>query len=190
MTMDRRTFTLSGGVLTLAFLLGGKITMLTPAQAQAHDLPLLVLSEEQATIIDLIGEAMVPGAKAAGLSRYIDHQLSVPFRDNLLILRYLRVEPPFNGFYTTALNAARQAIKQKYHKDPGRLSTKEWSEFIPMMMKGQPQGWTEAPPAPLFYFVLRSDAIDVTYGTMAGFDRLNIPYMAHIKPVQPWTVSP
>ncbi len=62
-------------------------------------------------------------------------------------------------------------------------------DFITVMMQKNPDGWTNAPPAPLFYFALRSDAIDVTYGTMAGFERLDIPYMAHIEPARPWEVD-
>ena len=35
-------------------------------------------------------------------------------------------------------------------------------------------------------FVLRADALDVTYGTPEGFEALGIPYMAHIMPETPW----
>lgn len=180
MKLSRRSFSLSGGALTLAFLLDGKILNLTPAEAKAQNLPLRILTEQDAATLDLLGDAIVPGAAAAGLSRYIDHQLSVDSRDNLLILRYLRVNPPFDDFYISALRAFRQAS--------GGM-TKTLPDFITVMMRGNPDGWTNAPPAPLFYFALRSDAIDVTYGTMAGFERLDIPYMAHIEPAHPWEVD-
>lgn len=130
----------------------------------------------------------MPGARAAGLSHYIDHQLSS--RDNLLILRYLRVKPPFDGFYSSALTAFEQAVRKRYNKNPGELAQGEMSEFITSIMQKNPEGWAksgeDAPPAPFFYFVLRSDAIDVTYGTMAAFDSLDIPYMAHIEPDHAW----
>jgi len=42
------------------------------------------------------------------------------------------------------------------------------------------------PPASYVLFVLRADALDVTYGTPEGFENLGIPYMAHIMPEQPW----
>jgi hypothetical protein len=32
------------------------------------------------------------------------------------------------------------------------------------------------------YFVLRSDAVDVVYGTMEGYESLGVPYMPHIVP--------
>jgi hypothetical protein len=38
----------------------------------------------------------------------------------------------------------------------------------------------------LLYFVARSDAVDVVYGTQAGFEKLGIPYMAHILPDKDW----
>ena len=42
------------------------------------------------------------------------------------------------------------------------------------------------PPASYVLFVLRADALDVTYGTPEGFEKLGIPYMAHIMPERPW----
>jgi hypothetical protein len=42
------------------------------------------------------------------------------------------------------------------------------------------------PPPPLFYMMVRSDAVDVVYGTKEGFDQLNVPYMAHIMPRERW----
>jgi hypothetical protein len=34
--------------------------------------------------------------------------------------------------------------------------------------------------------VLRSDAVDVVYGTMEGYASLGIPYMPHIAPTKRW----
>jgi hypothetical protein len=42
------------------------------------------------------------------------------------------------------------------------------------------------PPPPFFYFVSRADAVDVVYGTLEGFRRLRVPYLAHIRPTEPW----
>ena len=39
---------------------------------------------------------------------------------------------------------------------------------------------------PFFYFVLRNDAVDVVYGTKAGVESLDIPYMAHVEPPSRW----
>jgi hypothetical protein len=48
-----------------------------------------------------------------------------------------------------------------------------------------PAEWS-GPPAPLFYFVTRNDAVDVFYGTREGFATLEIPYMPHILPRESW----
>jgi hypothetical protein len=42
------------------------------------------------------------------------------------------------------------------------------------------------PPASYAFFVLRADALDVTYGTPEGFSTLDIPYSAHIQPEAYW----
>jgi hypothetical protein len=36
------------------------------------------------------------------------------------------------------------------------------------------------------YFLLRSDAVDVVYGTVEGYAALGIPYMPHIAPTKRW----
>ena len=41
-------------------------------------------------------------------------------------------------------------------------------------------------PAGQAYFVLRSDAVDVVYGTMEGYERLGVPYLPHIAPDKRW----
>ncbi|MCF6216667.1 MAG: gluconate 2-dehydrogenase subunit 3 family protein [Emcibacter sp.] len=153
-------------------------------------MPFRSLNQKQVSALDFLSDAIVPGAKSSGLSHFIDHQLSAPNEDNLLILRYLRMNPPFKNFYTSALKAFERSVRLKYNKSPFDLSEAEISEFISIMMQKNPAGWPETgqvpPPAPLFYFVLRSDAIDVTYGTMSSFDSMDIPYMAHIAPSHPW----
>ena len=46
-------------------------------------------------------------------------------------------------------------------------------------------GW-QGPPGPFVYTVLRSDAVDVVYSTMEGYEALGVPYMAHIAPERRW----
>lgn len=119
-------------------------------------------SPDEAARLDALGDALVPGARAAGLSRYIDHYVSVPPASSLLTLRYLDVAPPYGEFYRESLG------RLEIHPDIGaalrRLSASE----------------------PLFYFTLHSDAVDVTYGTMSGFETLGVPYLPHIAPEAPW----
>ena len=57
--------------------------------------------------------------------------------------------------------------------------------FVTSMATDSLSGWA-GPPASYVLFVLRADALDVTYGTPEGFEKLGIPYMAQIKPDKPW----
>jgi len=41
-------------------------------------------------------------------------------------------------------------------------------------------------PASFFFFVLRSDAADLVYGTEEGFAKIGVPYAAHIAPKSSW----
>jgi hypothetical protein len=65
------------------------------------------------------------------------------------------------------------------------LSPEQSAELVRKMSGGSVSGW-QGPPAPFFYFVMRSDAVDVTYGTEAGFAALDVPYMPHIAPPSRW----
>jgi len=53
------------------------------------------------------------------------------------------------------------------------------------MRQGKLQGW-QGPPQGFVYFVLRSDAVDVVYGTVEGYEALGVPYQAHIMPLKRW----
>jgi hypothetical protein len=53
------------------------------------------------------------------------------------------------------------------------------------MRQNKIDGW-KGPPGGFVYFLLRSDAVDVVYGTVAGYKSLDIPYMAHIEPKRSW----
>jgi hypothetical protein len=53
------------------------------------------------------------------------------------------------------------------------------------MRQNKIEGW-QGPGGPFVYLVLRSDAVDVVYGTMEGYASLGIPYMPHIAPTKRW----
>jgi hypothetical protein len=185
----RRAFIRDAGIGLLAFAAGGHTWLLTPAEARAADLPLRVLDGPQARTLEAFGETLVPGSGAAGLVHFIDHQLAAPPGEQLLMIRYLGVTPFYAGGLK-ALDAAAAALHGvSFHKldDGQRIDlTRQLAQGNP---DGWPQGWPDsgdAPPAPLFYFVLRSDAVDVVYGTQAGVERLGVPYMAHIEPPSRW----
>ena len=57
--------------------------------------------------------------------------------------------------------------------------------FVDNMRQNRVEGW-QGPAGSFVYLVLRSDAVDVDYGTMEGYASLGIPYMPHIAPTKRW----
>jgi hypothetical protein len=53
------------------------------------------------------------------------------------------------------------------------------------MRQNKVEGW-QGPAGSFVYLLLRSDAVDVVYGTMEGYAGLGIPYMPHIAPTKRW----
>jgi hypothetical protein len=179
----RRDFIVGGALLT--FTLAGCEKKMTPAQARAATVPFLTLDAGAVAVLDALGEILLPGSAAAGLSHYIDHQLSGNAADSMLMIKYLGVPAPFTDFYRSGLRATDALAHAAYGKVFPGLSTEQASALVTQMSGGQVEGW-QGPPPGSFYFVLRSDAVDVVYGTRAGFEQLGVPYMAHIEPPSRW----
>lgn len=188
-TRSRREFltqgAAAGGACLLTFTLAGCETRLTPAQARAATVPYHTLEPSDVRTVDALGETLLPGSAAAGLAHYIDHQLSGDPADSMLMIKYLRVPAPLSDFYRGGLRATNAASEALHGKPFAELSSAEATAFVAQMSGGTLDGW-QGPPAGLFYFVLRSDAVDVTYGTQSGFEMLGVPYMAHIAPPSRW----
>jgi hypothetical protein len=181
----RRHFLQSGSLGLLACSLGGVELLLTPREARARTVPMRVLSPAEVANLEVLGEILLPGAREAGIAHFIDHQLAVDAADCLLLIRYLDVPPPYLDIYRPALAALDAASQAAYQKAFTALDEKTAISLVRTMSERNPEGW-QGPPAPLFYFAVRSDAVDVVYGTEEGFDRLGIPYMAHIRPTAKW----
>jgi Gluconate 2-dehydrogenase subunit 3 len=179
----RREFVVGATLLT--FTLAGCSRKMTPAQARASDVPLRTLDTGTHAVLDALGEVLLPGSSAAGLAHYIDHQLSGPAADSLLMIKYLGVPAPFADFYRLGLHAADALARAVHGKAFAEISKEQAIGLVAKMAGGPIEGW-QGPPAGLFYFVLRSDAVDVVYGTKAGYEQLGVPYMAHIEPPSRW----
>jgi hypothetical protein len=108
-TSGRRQFLRNSG-LVLSFTLGAKTLLLSPAEASAKNLPLKILTPAEAATLGDFADALVPGAHAAGVVHFIDHQLAAPQEDSLLMLQYLGVpHAGFIDFYKAALMGAAGA---------------------------------------------------------------------------------
>ena len=61
------------------------------------------------------------------------------------------------------------------------LASEEKDQTVQALWAGNADPW-QGPPPPVFYMAVRSDAVDVVYGTESGFEELGLPYLAHISP--------
>jgi hypothetical protein len=157
----------------------------TPIAARVRAAPYRVLNMTQAATLDAFGDVLLPGARQAGLSSYIDHQLALPVQEQALMIKYLGPLPPFTDFYTKGIAALDGLANALHALTFAALPATHATDIVATVAQGSPTPWS-GPAAALFYFVLRNDALDVVYGTEAGFAKLGIPYMAHISPPTRW----
>jgi hypothetical protein len=190
--IERRVFMEGAMIGALAFSVGGVETLLTPQQAYAQGVPLRTLQPEEAKTLAAVGEALVPGARSAGLVQFIDQQISIPPEEALLEARIMNVRPPFANFYRAAIGAIDRTSRSRtggQSRSGGRgfaeLDATEQHDFIDTLRQNKIDGW-QGPAAPFVYFLLRTDAVDVVYGTMDGYAKLGVPYMPHIAPTRSW----
>ena len=184
--IERRALMKGAAMGALAFTVGGAEVLLSPRQAYAQNAAFKTLNAEQVATLEAMGETLVPGAQAAGISHFVDQQLSGPPEEALLEARILNIRPPYANFYRAALGTIDKASKAN-NADRGfaQLNADERTAFVDAMRQNKVNGW-QGPPGPFVYLVLRSDAVDVVYGTMDGYAKLGIPYMAHIEPAKRW----
>ena len=183
--IKRRDFLRGAGIGALAFTVGGAQVLLTAREARAQGVPFRLLKAGEAETIEALGETLVPGARAAGISHFIDHQLSVPPEEALLEARILNVKPPYVNFYRAAIGAIDTASQARSGRRFAQLDATEQREFVGLMRQNKLEGW-QGPPGSFVYLVTRSSAVDVVFGTMEGYEALGIPYMAHIAPEKRW----
>ena len=185
MGQTRRTFIRTTGIGLLSFYVAGCKVELTPEEARQQEIPFQVLQLDQVRILEAFGEVLLPGSAAAGLAHFIDHQLNAAPAEQMLMIKFLGVNPPFTPFYNQGLAALNDTAKGVHGVPFFELSPDQKVALTGQIAQANPDGWA-GPPAPLFYFVLRNDAVDVFYGTKQGIERLGFPYMAHIEPPSRW----
>jgi Gluconate 2-dehydrogenase subunit 3 len=177
----RREFMLGA----LAFSVGGAQVLLTPREARAKAVAFRLLQAREAETLEAIGETLVPGARDAGIAHFVDQQLSVPPEEALLEARIMNVRPPYANFYRAALGAIDRAAAAHADQRFAWLPGDAQREFVNLMRQAKLPDW-QGPPPGFVYFLLRSDAVDVVYGTVEGYEALGIPYQAHIMPLKRW----
>lgn len=183
--ISRRRLLAAAGGLTLSFLVDGRERLLTPREARAEGMTVAPFSKAEAATLTRLGNILTIDAGDAGLAHFISAQLRKPAAESLLMIRYMDVPPPHDGFYKAGLGALNQAARARHGTAFTEIDDESALALVQDMGTGKIDGW-DAPPAPFFYFLVRADAIDVTYGTMEGFARLEVPYLAHIEPDSKW----
>jgi len=181
----RRRFMQGAALGALAFTVGGVETLLTPREARAQGVPLRSLRPEETETLEALGETLVPGARQAGIVHFVDQQISGPPEEALLQARILNVRPPYANFYRAALAGVERASAALNGKRFAALEAGAQHDFVDRMRQNKLDGW-QGPAGSFVYLVTRSDAVDVVYGTLDGYARLDIPYMAHIAPKARW----
>ena len=185
MPQSRRSFICNTGIGLLTFTIGGCEVEVTPEEARQRQIPFQVLNPDEVRTLEALGETLLPGSAAVGLAYFIDHQLNASAQDQMLMIKYLGVSPPFTPFYSGGLAALNEYAIDQHGAIFSELDGEQGAALVGQMAQANPEGW-EGPPAPFFYFVTRNDAIDVVYGTRQGIESLGIPYMAHIEPPSRW----
>jgi hypothetical protein len=183
MVSDRRRFLQGAGCLL--YTVAGADVWLTPAEARSRHAALRALDAQQVRTLEALGDVLVPGAQQAGLAHFVDNQLAADVNDCLLMARSFNIEPPYRDFYAAVLAGVEAFSQRRHRKAFDALDEASAVALVREMSAKDPDGWT-GPPAPLGYVVIRSDAVDVVYGTVDGFRRLGVPYMPHILPPTPW----
>jgi len=184
--IERRALMKGAALSALAFTIGSSQVLLSPRAARAQNVPFRTLSPDQVETIEALDETLVPGAKQAGVSHFVDQQLSIPHGEALLEARILNVRPPYSNFYKAALGAVDKAsLAKNGGRKFAQLTDDERHGFVDLMRQNKIEGW-QGPAGPFVYLIMRSDAVDVVYGTMDGYAALGIPYMPHIAPEKRW----
>jgi hypothetical protein len=175
---------LRSGVLCLGFPVSGVTLVLTPAQARTQQVTLRTLSAGQVKTLEVFAEALVPGSINAGVIHFIDHQITADPADCLLIAKYLQAPLPYRDFYAAGLRSLDSMAQQMAGKSLASLDEPTLEKLV--TQASLPTATVDGFPVQLFYMCVRSDAVDVVYGTPEGFQRLNVPYMQHILPPESW----
>ena len=74
--IERRAFMKGAGSGVLAFTVGGVEVLLTPGAARTQGVPFRHAERRARRNLEALGETLVPGARKAGISHFVDHQIS------------------------------------------------------------------------------------------------------------------
>lgn len=156
--------------------------LVSAREARAAQAPLSVLTDDEASTLEALGDTLLPGAAEAGIAHWVDSQLA---SDNpRLIYIYFDYPQPAAAFYQASLVALDDVSQARFGGAFTGASEEQRNLLTGELLSGQVDGWN-GPVSTVFYLSVRADSLDVVYGTTEGFASLDIPYMAHIPPPPP-----
>lgn len=129
-------------------------------------------------------DLLAKGAAEAGVARFVDKYISEAYGDSLLLLRFFS-DPPLGDFYKAGIGGIDRESQARFGGAFVSLGRDQRLAVLEAAIQSKTQAWTDPNPN-FFYFISRSDAVDVVYGTEQGFRALDIPYDAHIPPERTW----
>jgi hypothetical protein len=182
--MQRKTLIGLGGASMLATSLAPALAVFDAREARAQGAPYAVLTAQDAAVLESLGDVLVPGARGAGLTHFIDHELAS--EQPRLFLRFSQLPEPLAAYYASWSRAFTSAVQSRTGKPFAALDAPARHAIVEALRGGTLAPWNAPAPAALFYTALRLDAVDVVYGTIAAFERLGMPYMPHIAPKTTW----
>jgi hypothetical protein len=174
----RRTIAGASALGALAFVASGAPIYAAPDNRLSASGSPRSLSLREIALFNDFCEALVPGASAESVGRYLDYQLSLPPDECLLFARYLSISPPYLHFYRQGAVALEAAGLRGLGGAATPPSGADWRLLARAMLGKSVSGWN-GPPTESLYLALRNDALDVVYGTDKGLRKLSIPVMHH-----------
>ncbi|MFY2822455.1 gluconate 2-dehydrogenase subunit 3 family protein [Ruegeria sp. MALMAid1280] len=143
-----------------------------------------ILTTTEAETLAAWCTVIVSGAEEAGVARFVDENLAGNQSASLLLLRYIDASD-MAEFYRKGILGIEKECQHRFGLSFARVTAGQRMKMIEAAVASEMQVWTDPDPN-FFYFISRSDAVDVVYGTQTGFADLKIPYLAHIPPPRPW----
>ncbi len=125
-----------------------------------------VLNRRERASLAAFGDTLLPGAKEAGIVRYVEQQLRS--ETPLLFLRYLDYADDCVAFYKGGLKALDAQSVSRFGVIFAELSQQQQGDLVTSLSQTSPPDW-DGPPSPLFYFVIRNDATEFSTGPKRVF---------------------
>ena len=176
--IERRAFMKGAGSGVLAFTVGGVEVLLTPGAARTQGVPFRLLNANEGETSRRWARRWCPARARPALRISSTTRSRVPAEEALLQARIFNVRPPFANFYRAAHRRGRPRQREvnngrKFCGAVDDRTARLRQQYAPEQDRRLDRARAER----LSISLLRSDAVDVVYGTMEGYAALGIPYM-------------